>query len=102
MFVEPGRFQDVTAQGKPSFLPGINRLLMAQPAKPGEVGAAHSRPAGLSPRKPPPLPAQPAGWGQDWGRGGLEPRAEPIERLELPGMEERERGPRRLFLWRGA
>lgn len=25
LFVEPGCFQDVIAQGKPSFLPGINK-----------------------------------------------------------------------------
>lgn len=66
LFVEPGRFQDVIAQGKPSFLRGIKRLLMAQP---GEAGATHGRPARLGPRESPPLPEQPAGWGQDWERG---------------------------------
>lgn len=37
LFMEPVRFQDVIAQGKPSFLPGINKLLMAHPLSPGRL-----------------------------------------------------------------
>lgn len=77
LLVEPDRFQDVVARGKPSFLPGINKAAMAQPTQPTEARAAHHRPTRLSPREPPPFPAQAAApWHldgvrlrQNWGEG---------------------------------
>lgn len=51
MFVEPGRFQDVIARGKPSFLPGINKAA---------YGSALSAHRGWS-RSPQAKQAQPQG-----------------------------------------
>lgn len=85
---------------------------MAQPAKPREAGATHSRPARLSPRELPPSPAQPAaprrlglgwGWGRTGERGGGARRCLADRSLQA---QRRGRGlpgdPLTLFLWRWA
>lgn len=79
MFVEPGRFQDVIARGKPSFLPGINKAAYGS-ALSARRGWSHSPQANqLSPGEPPPSPARPAaprgeGEGEaELGRGVLGP-----------------------------
>lgn len=58
LFVEPGRFQDVIAQGEPSFLPGINKAAYGS-ARSAQRGWSHSQWASQAqPQRP--SPAQPA------------------------------------------
>lgn len=58
LFVEPGRFQDVIAQGEPSFLPGINKAAYGS-ARSAQRGWSHSQWASQA-QPQGPSPAQPA------------------------------------------
>lgn len=100
MFVEPGRFQDVIAQGKPSFLPGINKAAYGS-ARSAHRGCSHSLQASQAqPQGVATFPVQPAAPRHLDGVGSRQDRGEgcwghgPLVRSKLPGTEEKGKGPR--------
>lgn len=71
MFVEPGRFQDVIAQGKPSFLPGINKTAYGS-ARSAHRGWSHSPQASRAQSLgAATVPCTQASIWMGWGQAGL-------------------------------